>query len=100
MAAQSMALASMDVYATLGGDLRTICFPVVGGENTTTVFPACLHVIEGNKEDGVRELGIPSSLHCFCEITVCVGEWESDFTQNRENWVSECVWLWILFSEK
>ena len=41
MAAQSIAQAAVDVCTTPGGDLKTICFPVVRGENSTTFFPVC-----------------------------------------------------------
>ena len=80
MAAQSMALAAMDVCATPGGDLRTLCFPVVGGENPTTVFCTCRRRQQGGRSEGARN---PSFVHYACKTPRCGCEWESDWSQNR-----------------
>ena len=62
MAAQSIALAAMDVYATSSGDLRTIRFPVVGER----MLPrSSLCVVESDKGDRARGLGSPSSVDSY-----------------------------------
>ena len=57
-----MALAAMNVYTMLGGDLRTM-FHCGSGEKILSLSPLC--VIEDNKRDRVRELGTPSSVDLF-----------------------------------
>ena len=54
MVAQSMVLAAVAVYATVVGDLRSPCFPVVGGENATIVFLACRRRRQGEWSEGAR----------------------------------------------
>ena len=49
-----MALAAVDVNATQGGDLRTVCFAVVGGENSTSSFPVYRRRQQGGWSEGAR----------------------------------------------
>ena len=54
MAAQSMALAVVDVYAMPEGDHGTIYFPVVRRKNATIGFPECHRRHEGGWNVGAR----------------------------------------------
>ena len=91
MSAQSMTLAAVDVYAMPGDDLGTISFPVV---RERMLPPSSLSVIEGDKGNGARGLGTPSSVDYSCETPRRGGEWESDCSKNPGSWVSEFAWLW------